>query len=125
MHKRYRRPQNHFVPLSTIQAEAIVDDRDYIAKVYGAAPAIVFQFTHMENMASIRTLVDEKRAALDISMDVEMNGSYRRTKSRSAKQIAAGKKWSARKNDDGDKIHGYDDGEWEPQSRCAGYYADV
>lgn len=43
--------------------------------------------------------------------------SYAPRKQRSAKQIAASEKWLARMNGGGDKIHGYDDGEAEPQSR--------
>lgn len=107
--RRIRR--THYTPISDITAEAIVEDRDYVAKVYGAAPAICFTFRDMENVASIKRLIDNKRIEIE-SIDIEITGSYNRSrKQRSAKQIAAGQRWTARMNGDGDKIYGYDDGE--------------
>ncbi len=121
MRVRRRLARIHSVPLSDIQAEAIVADRDYISKVYGASPAIVFQFTHMENDASTRrTISDDGPLIFETSLDA----CYVARKPRSVKQIAAGRKWAARMNGDGDKIHGYDDGEPCSQNdRPAGYWS--
>ncbi len=117
--------RTHFAPLSDITAEAIVSDRDYIPKVIGAAPAICFQFDHMENEASIRRIIEDHHAPVlaQSYQDWQIEASTYR-KPRSAKQIAAGRRWTARINDDGDKIHGYDDGECHiPDVRPAGYWA--
>ncbi len=114
--------REHSAPLSDIQAEAIVADRDYIAKVYGAAPALVFQFSNMENVASVRRTIDDSNGPLIFETAIDSSFMYR--KERSVKQIAASRRWAARINGDGDKIHGFDDGEpYSQNDRPAGYWA--
>lgn len=81
--------RNHFAPLSSDRAAAVIDNRDYIPRVYGAAPAIVFE--PLPPIASItRTL---------------------------RKRNLGWEKLQAIQNGARDHIHGYDDGEAEPQSR--------
>lgn len=101
--KRRRIVRRHFAPLpiEAVMPMLIPDRRlgyitqagELIAKVYGAAPAIVF--APPGPIASI----------------------IRPLKVPSAKQRAAWARWSARINDGGDYIPGLDDGECERQRR--------
>lgn len=79
--------------VAPVRIGKVIHIREYISKVYGASPAIVF--APPGPIASVtRTL----------------------KKAPSAKQRAAWARWAARMNDGGDHIRGQDDGEWmEPR----------
>lgn len=108
--------RTHFKPLSDAQAAAVVDDRDYIPRVYGAAPAIVFE--PQGPMESVRRVIEahtrHKIAEARMNIEWEMG----RASTTKVRKVNRGwEKFQAMINGAADKIHGYDDGECMPQYR--------
>ncbi len=115
-----RRP--HHPRISDELAADIVKDRDYIPRVYGASPAVVFP--PLPPMASIKRILAPRRAQLAQHFkQVQPQWSEPQASTTKAKKVNAGwAKMQAIMNGARDHIHGYDDGEYEPQKRWEGYY---
>ena len=61
--KSTSRPRRKFFAFTRDQAAAVIDSRDYIPRVYGPAPAIVFD--PLPPMASIKRILAPRRAQIE------------------------------------------------------------
>lgn len=99
-----------FIPLSRESARAVVREREYIPRVYGASPAIVF--IPPGPIASIRRCLTPDNP-FSVIPPLEPQASTIRAKRENKGWL----KLQAMQNGAVDFIPGYDSGECEPQSR--------